>query len=615
MRAARSRAGRCSAPLALAVASMAALPTGVAGQMPAGDESRTLARAAQAAQAGRTEVARDILVDLLAVEPASPAALAALFQLLTPRGRAEEVIPLAERAVERSGPDRTTVMQIWIRALQAAGLSDSAVAAAGRWAGARPGERAPRSALAEALARAGEAEQAVETLRAGRLETADTTAFAQELSALLATLGRYDEAAAEWSTILAWGDPGVAAVADRIESPGTAREQATGALRERLAHPDASFAARRGGLSLAIRLDEPEWARELAGSLTGDAPEESRRLVFRDYYVAARNREWLAEAEWAADRLEREAATPPEQRHWAAMRAELAYLRGDTERAAPALAEIAAAAEPGTETHRRSLRRLFSIRVAAGRPEEAEALLAAYGGSYPDDVAERVEMSVELSRALVRAGAIDDAGRVLDVAGPPPSDAALVARIEAQRGVLALLRGRPALARSHLETAAFVPGGDAVRRTDALLLVDALARADSADAARLGAGMLALVIERSPASLVGAVSAWTAGSEMAGGPSLVAIAAGAFDREGFRAEGTLARERLVATWPEAPETPGALLELGRAAAETGRPDDAGRWLERLIVSFPGHALAPIARRELADLTAKGPGEAPGSIRP
>jgi tetratricopeptide (TPR) repeat protein len=602
------RAGRLPRPAAGLQALVAlSLASGLGAQTPsgAGEQSRALARAAQAAQAGRADEAREILVELLAAAPGSSTGLSALFQLLAARGRTEEVLPWAERAVERSGPDGTVAMQVWIRTLSATGRADSAVAAAGRWVVERPAERAPRSALAEALAGAGDIEGAVEALRRGRQAAADTTAYAQELSALLASLGRYDDAAAEWRTMLAWGEPGVAAVADRITSPDASREEAAEALRRLLARAPATFAARRGGLFLALRLGEPVWARELAEALARDAPAESRLLVLRDYYVETRNRGWLDEAEWAATRLEREAETEPERRHWRAMRADLAFLRGDGEQAAPAFEELAAAAEPGTETHRRSLRRLFTIRTGEGDPR-AGRLLEAYAASYPEDAVGRVEMAVELSAARIGAGDLEGAERVLaPAAAPAAHDASLAARLEAQRGVLALLRGRPGLARSHLETAAFVPGGDPVRRTDALLLVDALGRADSVDAARLGAGLLALAARRDPVPLLESAAAWTDGAAAGAGPSLVAIAAGALQREGYREEGHRVRSMLVESWPTAPETPGALLELGRSAAATGRRDEAGRWLERLIVSFPDHALAPIARRELADLEAEG----------
>lgn len=87
----------------------------------------------------------------------------------------------------------------------------------------------------------------------------------------------------------------------------------------------------------------------------------------------------------------------------------------------------------------------------------------------------------------------------------------------------------------------------------------------------------------------------------------MATAAAALERGGFGDEADRARRVLVDSWPDAPETPPALLELGRSAAMQGRIGEASLWLERLVVSFPDHALAPVARRELAGLAPDGAG--------
>ena len=58
-------------------------------------ESRALSRAASAERAGQIEVARGELETILEANPGSSSALAMLAQLLTPRGRAAEVLPHA----------------------------------------------------------------------------------------------------------------------------------------------------------------------------------------------------------------------------------------------------------------------------------------------------------------------------------------------------------------------------------------------------------------------------------------------------------------------------------------------------------------------------------------
>ncbi len=561
-------------------------------------ESRALSRAVSAERDGRIEDARGELETVLEANPGSSAALAMLSQLLTPRGLAAEVLPRAERAVEASGPDDMVVMLVWIRTLGAVGLADSALASVERWARDRPQKPTPYSEWSQVLSAAGRDAEAASVLAAGREATGNPSAFAQELSALRASSGDYTGAAEEWAILLGWGDPGISAVLDRIASPDVDSEAAISALKEVIADVEYPFHVRRGALSLALSLEEREWSRDLAEQIVETVPAETRRLVLRDYYVEVYNRSWSEDASWAASRLEADAVSDPERRHWRAMRADVAYLSGDSVEAERAFSALAQSAEPGTETHRRSLRRLFSIRAAEGSTE-AESLLAAYAAGYPDDAAEVVEMGVELSNAWVARGDVEAAKAALDLI-PEPIDPSLASRIEGQRGVLALFEGRPAVARGHLETAAFIPGGDPVRRTDALLLADALDRSDSVSATALGRAMLVLVSARNPRPMLTAAGTWTDSGAPEAAPTLLALAAGALDQSGFPSEARQVRLDLVSTYPNSAESPAATLALGREALSRDTAE-ARDWFERLIVDHPDHALAPVARQELAVL--------------
>ena len=109
--------------------------------------------------------------------------------MATPRGRAAEVLPHAERAVEVNGPDDMVAMVVWIRTLGAVGLSDSALASAERWVEERPGKPTAYGEWSQLLSSAGRSEQAADVLVAGREATGNSRAFAQELSALRASAG------------------------------------------------------------------------------------------------------------------------------------------------------------------------------------------------------------------------------------------------------------------------------------------------------------------------------------------------------------------------------------------------------------------------------------------
>jgi tetratricopeptide (TPR) repeat protein len=561
-------------------------------------ESRALSRAASAERAGRIEEAREELEAVLDGNPGSSTALAMYSQLLTPRGRAAEVLLRAEHAVEVNGPDDIVTMVVWIRTLRAVGLADSAVASAGRWAAERPGKPATYSEWAQALSASDRDDEAASVLVVGREATGNPAAFAQELSALLATAGDYTGAAEEWTQLLGWGKAGVSAVIDRIQSPGVDSDVAIGALKEVMTDGEYPVHVRRGALSLALQLEEREWSRGIAEQIVESVPSQMRRLVLRDYYLQARNRSWSDDAAWAARRLEEESVSDAERRHWRAMRADVAFLAGDSVEAERTFSVLARSAEPGTETHRRSLRRLFSIRAAEGSPE-AESLLLAYAAEYPQDSVEAVEMRVELSIARVTAGDLAGAMAALDLL-PDPSDPSLASRVEGQRGVLALFDGRPAVALSHLETAAFIPGGDPVRRTDALLLADALDRSDSVSAVALGRGMLILLSDRDPQPMLINAEVWTSSGAPEASPTLLALAAGALENAGFSSEARQVRLVLVSTYPATAEAPAAMLELGRDALSRD-PAEARVWFERLVIEHPDHALAPVARQELAIL--------------
>ncbi len=338
-------------------------------------ENRALARAASAEGAGRIEEARVELEAVLDANPGSSTGLAMYAQLLTPRGRAAEVLPRAERAVEVNGPDDIVVMVVWIRTLTALGMVDSAVTASERWVAERPARQSAYREWSLVVSSAGRNREAADILLTGREATGNPGAFAQELSALLASAGDYAGAAQEWAALLGWGDGGVSAVLDRLDSPEVDRGEAIDALKRVVSGGGYPVHVLSGALSLALQLQDRDWARAITEQIIASVPAETRRLVLRDFYVQAMNLSWADDAAWAALRLEQDSVTDSERRYWQAMRADVSYLAGDSGAAERAFSDLTRSSEPGTETHRRSVRRLFSIRVAEGSAE-AEALLS-----------------------------------------------------------------------------------------------------------------------------------------------------------------------------------------------------------------------------------------------
>ena len=226
-------------------------------------EARALEHATRLEQAGRVEEAMRALEHLLEEQPVSVSALVLLAQMAERSGNPGRVLPAAEAAVLLDESGLAAVKQVWIRALQAAGLRDSALAAARRWTQEAPTEASPYAELSGLWARSGDSEAAIRTLEAGRTAIGSEYVFAQELAALQADRGAYLAAAREWRLMLAWGDAGIEAVERRISDSGTRRSEALSALRAEVSGSEATFLERKGALRLALLLGEPAWALSL----------------------------------------------------------------------------------------------------------------------------------------------------------------------------------------------------------------------------------------------------------------------------------------------------------------------------------------------------------------
>jgi hypothetical protein len=561
-----------------------------------------LSRARRLQEARRAPEARAVLEDFLGEVPFSIPALAMLAEVGRVLGDSGLALPYAERAVANSGFDSPGLVRVWIRSLAGSGARDSAVAAARRWVSEDPGQPSAHAELATLLMATGENSEAIRVLRQGRARAGGGSLYTQEISALLVRTGDYDAAAVEWVAMLEWGQAGVRAVEFRLRDPPSAYGQGVNALRARLLAPDVSFRARRSGLDLALHLSEEALSQELAEALVATTPPATRVAVLREYSLETRNRSFGEGAAWAAVRLAREAPSEDERAYWRAVAADLALEAGDGDEARAALEEILADSEPGSEAHRLAARRLFSLRVEE-QPTGAATMLAEYAEAYPDDQLDAAGMAVALSHRLAADGDLRGARQILDSGAV--SDASAAARLALQKGRVALYKGDPVGAMSHLETAALIPADDPEGRREAITILSALERADSASAVELGSAAFALVRGHEPAEMVERARGWSRRGDPAA-PALMTVAAAALDRAGYaRAAAEVLRE-LVESWPEAPERPAALLALARRAATEDVPS-AAALLERLIVDHPGSALAPVARRLLAELYSQMPG--------
>jgi hypothetical protein len=133
-----------------------------------------------------------------------------------------------------------------------------------------------------------------------------------------------------------------------------------------------------------------------------------------------------------------------------------------------------------------------------------------------------------------------------------------------------------------------------------MLLVDALERSDSVSATALGRGMLILLSDRDAQPLLNSAQSWTSSGAPEAAPTLLVLAAGALEQAGFESAARQVRLDLVSTYPASAESPASMLSLGREALSRDT-EEARIWFERLVLEHPDHALAPVARQELAML--------------
>jgi hypothetical protein len=597
---------RLVAPLLLLILSPG-LSVALAQQATAQDESRLVEWAARLDAADRPDEALSVLGGLLDERPTSGPGLALLLQIAARRERVAPFLPRFERAGGEEAASEE-LRRLWVDALLAAGLADSARSVAAGWAEARPTEAAAYVAWATAEVASGDPEAGAEVLRRGRQKLGSRSAFAVELGALSLEMGDYRAAADEWVRLT------------QTEGDPTLLEEVVGGDDDvRGAFVDAVAAAARGAPTdataaashLMLRFGAPERAGELARGLERRLPPPERREFLARFAEEARVSGANDQGAWAAERLADLIADPVRRDRWRAAAADMALQAGDSTRARRAFNQLLRSVARGTDVHRVSARRLFSLSLL--EMDQAELMLADYQRTYPQPESELIEMRIELARSFIRADRLPDAARVL-ATGPsitPAGDVVPHGRLALELGHVRLYAGDGVGAIRALEDATSATDSDVRTRTSAIRLAGALASSDSATATRLGRLLFLIARGPTPAELETGLREWESGDTS---PEGMALAASSLDEAGFSAQAAALRERLIERYPVAPESPVALLAIARYERAL-RPLDRGSSpvsrLERLILEYPQSAVTPLARRLRAEWLATSPSEAGG----
>jgi len=525
----------------------------------------------------------------LRTDPTNLPALLGLERVLPILSRLPELLPLVQRARERV-PENGTLRGLELRVYAGMNELDSLEAAARRWASAAPRSDAPYREWALALADRRMVDEARRVLLLGRRTLGGGAGtLAIELAELEQRIQNWEGAAREWGHA-------VAAAPDLLPNASSQLSEAPLPQRTRvvaaLTSPDAAPRTQRLAAEVLLGWGQATEAwRLLEQSLAAGPPSTETATALRRFAdlagavatPAGHRVRGMALSRWAdlvpsplAERARAEAVRELlDGGDRVAARAALERLTTDS--LAPAEAKSMAEAA------------LVGVLIADGQLDVAERRLAAESGVLGGD--DRAALRMQLARARVTRGELDRAARVLI------GDSSVAAL--AELGWIALYRGDLRGASDAFRAAGPYAGerAAATERTAMLALVQQIPDDSLPD---LGAALLTLARGDS-AGAVTALRRVASRLEPRGGRSDVLLLAGQVAaRLGPPQDATAIAlfDEIVRAGGPGSAPPAAELEWARVLIRQGRAADAVQRLEHLILSYPGSAFVPEARREL-----------------
>src|SRR6266700_3508169 len=531
-------------------------------------------------RAGQYDQAAAIYLATLRAEPTNLSALLGLERVLPPINRLGDLLPAAQRAAAAS-PSNVALRGVLLRTYVALNEPDSGRAVALRWAAAAPGDEAPYREWAIALEDAHRHGPARDVLLLGRRALGRPGAFGIELAELSQLAGDWEGAAREWAAALT--DAPV-----QLPNAASALAEAPDAQRERIAR-------------LLTERTPSTLTRRLAGELLLNWGQPLRAWAVFEPSVATPS----ADAAFAARRfadLAGARSTPDARRARALALARYADLAPEVGGAAArALADAARAvlervaqdSNAPPDAQRLAQRAVVEALIEGGQRNEAAQQVATNARLSPDD---RASLRLRLVRARIAAGELDRAATEL------ARDSSVEAL--ALQGWIALYRGRLTAAQRRFLAAGPYAGDqrDAVDRTTMVAL---LQRVPGDSFPELGSALLLLAqgdSVRAAAALRLAAGrlATGEGGEGSGRPDLLLLAGRvAAQLDTVQQGAALALfDEVVSTGGQGAAAPAAELEWARLLERRAQTAEAIRHLEHLILTYPGSAVVPEARREL-----------------
>ena len=548
-------------------------------------------------RAGHYDQAASIYFATLRAEPANVSALLGLERVLPPLNRLSELLPAARRATAAS-PANVTLRGILLRTYVALNEPDSARAVALRWSAASPRDEGPYREWAIALEDVHRHADARAVLLSGRQAIGRPGAFGIELAELDRLTGDWQGAAREWAAALPDAPAQLTnAVSELAEAPEAERERIarvlTGEGAEGKEAGESAMLTRRLAAELLLGWGQAARAWTVFAPTVANPSSDAQFALRRFADMAgargtpdARRVRGLALARYGEMAPEPEAA-----RAWAD--AARAFVEaGDRAAAREVLERVARDSSAPPDVQKLAQSAVVEALIDGGQLEEAARQLASDRQLSAED---RAGLSRRLARARIAAGDVD--GAEIALANDSSIEGLAVA------GWIALYRGRLKRAQELFQAAGPYAGDrrDATERSEALALLQQVRRDSFPE---LGSALL-LVARGDSTGAVAALSraAGRLDPGAGAGRTDILLVAG---RIAARAGGSLEQQRtalalfdeVVRTGGQGAAAPAAELEWARLLVRQGQSADAIQHLEHLILSYPGSAVVPEARREL-----------------
>jgi len=540
---------------------------------------------------GRYADAASVYLTTLRSDPANIPALLGLERVLPMLSRLPELLPLVQRA-RGQVPENGTLRGLELRVYAGMNEPDSLEGAARRWAAAMPRSDAPYREWALALADRHAFDDARRVLLLGRrtLGGAPTT-LAVELADLEQRVENWEGAAREWGHAVAAAPELLPNASSQLaDTPAPQRARVVAALTP----ADAAPRTQRLAAELLLGWGQPAdgW-RLFEQSLVNASPSTETATALRRFAdlagavatPAGHRIRGLALARWA-DLV----PSPLAERARAEAVRELLDA-GDRVAARAALERLAADSLAPADAKSMAEAALLEVLIADGQLDAAERRLTADPGVLGGD--DRDGLRLQLARARVGRGELDRAAALLR------GDSSVAAL--AEQGWIALYRGDLRGATDAFRAAGPYAGerAAATERTAMLALVQQITTDTLPE---LGAALLTLARGDS-AGAITALRRVASQLEPAGGRADLLLLAGQVAARlggGGLQDSTAARlfEQAAREGGTGAAGPAAELEWARLLVRQGRAAEAIQRLEHLILSYPGSAFVPEARREL-----------------